>query len=165
MTNETEVDPAKLPDPDDIAAVLGPGVVPSATANTTLAAQAQWLHALKIARDAAKESYQKAEAEYAEQEGILFDMLENAGLESIRVPGVGLFSMNDLAWPQVVDAAKAVEWAENEHPDWVTLNHQRLQTPIREALRGEGEITPEQFAEHGIGYTTSRKIRFTAAKG
>ena len=158
MTDETTI---PEPTADDLATVFGAGVVPSASANERIADIAQWLHALRIARDAAKQSYQKAEAEYAEQEAKLFDALEDAGLSSVRLPEIGLFSLNDLAWPQITDPEKALAWAEANHPEFVTLNHQRLQTPIREAIK---EGREQEFADNGIGFTTSRKIRFTAAR-
>jgi hypothetical protein len=115
-------------------------------------------HMRKIARDAAKQTYERHQAEYDDAEGRLFDALENAGLQSVRTPA-GLFSLSDLAWPRIEDRERLLAWAENEHPELLTLNLQRLQTPLREAIKDGSELPP------GLGFSTTRKIRHTAPKG
>jgi hypothetical protein len=51
-----------------------------------------------------------------------------------------------------------IAWAEAEHPDLLTLNLQRLQTPLRNALKEGQELPP------GLTYSVTRKIRFTGPK-
>jgi len=111
----------------------------------------------KNARDDAKAVLDNIDREYAEAEAALFEAIENAGLESVRTPE-GLFSLNDLAWPKIDDRDLLLAWAEAEHPDFLTLNLQRLQTPLREALRN-GDVLPP-----GLGYSVTRKIRTTTTR-
>ena len=72
------------------------------------------------------------------------------------MPDLGTFSLNDLAWARVEDPAAAKEWADQYHPELLTLNHTRLSTIVREALKGEsGAVIPP-----GVTYTVSRKINW-----
>lgn len=118
---------------------------------------ADTFHEIKAERDAAKLVLDAIEPAYAEAESALFEAIENAGLESVRTQR-GLFSLNDLAWPRIEDRDRLMAWAEAEHPDLLTLNLQRLQTPLREALKAGQELPP------GLTYSVTRKIRFTGAK-
>jgi hypothetical protein len=111
----------------------------------------------KNARDDAKAVLDNIDRQYAESEADLFEAIENAGLSSVRTPE-GLFSLNDLAWPKIDDRDLLLAWAEAEHPDFLTLNLQRLQTPLREALRN-GDVLPP-----GLGYSVTRKIRTTTTR-
>lgn len=151
MTDET-------PTADDLAEAFGAAAVPTATVNAKIRDLADEFHMRKIARDAAKETLDRHQAEYDKAEADLFDAIENAGLSSVRTPA-GLFSLNDLAWPKVEDRDRLVAWAEHENPELLSVNLQRLQTPLREALREGKDLPP------GLGFTTSRKIRFTAPRG
>lgn len=130
------------------------GLAPSAVVR----ALADEFHLRKIARDAAKQTYDTHQEHYDAAERALFNAIENAGLTSVRTPA-GLFSLSDLAWPRIEDRDRLVAWAEAERPELITLNLQRLQTPLREALKEGQELPP------GLGFTTSRKIRYTAPKG
>lgn len=97
------------------------------------------------------------QARVDEAQEALFTALENQGVESTRVPELGLFSMNDLAWARIVDRPRALAWAEERMPEVLTLNHQQLSKVVRDALKGEGEM-PE-----GVDFTTSRKITWRKA--
>jgi len=120
-------------------------------------ALADTFHVIKAERDTAKLVLDEIEPRYVEAESALFEAIENAGLESVRTTR-GLFSLNDLAWPRIEDRDRLLAWAEAEHPDLLTLNLQRLQTPLRAALKEGQELPP------GLTYSVTRKIRFTGAK-
>ena len=120
-------------------------------------ALADTFHAIKVERDYWKAKLDEVEPRYVEAESALFEAIENAGLESVRTQ-TGLFSLNDLAWPRIEDRDRLLAWAEAEHPDLLTLNLQRLQTPLRNALKEGQELPP------GLTYSVTRKIRFTGAK-
>lgn len=96
------------------------------------------------AEKAARETYEAYEAE-------LFDALENMGVRQFRTER-GLFTQNDLAWAQVEDEAAARAWAEENRPELLLLNRQRLSVLVREALKGGATLPP------GVNFTTSRKI-------
>lgn len=93
----------------------------------------------------------------AELEGDLFDAIENAGLRSVKVANLGTFSLYDLAWAKIEDKDKALQWAEDNCPEVITLNHQQLAVMVRAALKEEGPM-PD-----GVGFTTSRKISWKKA--
>lgn len=86
-------------------------------------------------------------------EGKLFDALEKANLRSVR-HARGLFTLNDLAWPDITDAELARAWATDKMPELLTLNHQKLAVVVREHLKGEGAM-PD-----GVEFHTSRKIKW-----
>lgn len=115
---------------------------------------ADQFYAFKQQRDILKNKLDMLEPLYIEAEAELFEAIENAGLSSVRTPQ-GLFSLNDLAWPKIEDRDRLLAWAENEHPELLTLNLQRLQTPLREALKKGDELPP------GLSYSVTRKIRTT----
>lgn len=127
-------------------------------ANQRIVRLSEAYHAAKIEYDAAKVTVDAAKERHDAAEAELFDAIENAGLTSVRTVA-GLFSLNDLAWPKIEDRDRLIAWAEAEHPELLTLNTQRLQTPLREAIKNGDELPP------GLSYTTSRKIRFTASRG
>jgi hypothetical protein len=156
MTDDTITGPYSQgePPPEPLPMIPAPAAEPSSHVRDL----ADEYHMRKIARDAAKQTYERHQAEYDIAEAALFDAIENAGLQSIRTPA-GLFSLSDLAWPRIEDRERLMTWAENEAPELLTLNLQRLQTPLREALKDGSELPP------GLGFTTSRKIRHTAPKG
>lgn len=131
--------------------------LPAREANERLRTLADQLYILRVARDAAKNAYNRAVEDHDAAERELFDAIENAGLASIRTP-TGLFSLSDLAWPRIEDRDRLLAWAEAEHPELLTLNLQRLQTPLREALKNGDELPP------GLSYSMTRKIRLTASK-
>jgi hypothetical protein len=89
--------------------------------------------------------------EKAEQ--ALFTELEHLNLRAVRHER-GLFTLNDLAWPKIVDPSMARQWAELEHPDLITLNATRLGPFIREALKEGLDLPP------GVEATFSRKINW-----
>jgi hypothetical protein len=93
----------------------------------------------------------------AELEQALFDAIENAGLRSVKVAGLGTFSLYDLAWAKIADRNVAMKWAEDNCPEVITLNHQQLSVMVRAALKEEGPM-PE-----GVEFTTSRKISWRKA--
>lgn len=84
----------------------------------------------------------------------LFDALERVNLRSVKHDTLGTFSLNDLAWPKVVDEELVRAWAQMEMPDVITVNKQRLAVIVREALKGERDMPP------GLEYSTSRKINW-----
>jgi hypothetical protein len=106
---------------------------------------------LEMAEDEAK----RIRGNYEQVEAELFDALENAGLRSIRTDK-GLFLLNDLAWAKVADPEAAKEWADQNAPELLTLNLQRLSKIVRETLKGERE----GGLPAGVDYTTSRKINW-----
>lgn len=113
---------------------------------------------------AAKEELAKREAFAKEQAGVvaeletqLFDALENEGLRSTKIDGLGTFSLNDLAWAKIIDREQALTWAESYKPELLTLNHQQLSVLVRDFIRGEGEMPA------GVDFTTSRKISWRKA--
>ncbi len=115
------------------------------------------LHIARVLRDTAKMEYERLSAEHDEIEAKVFEAIENAGLKSVRTP-VGLFTLSDLAWPKIEDRERLVAWAEAENPELISVNLQRLQTPLREAIAEGRELPP------GLGYSISRKVRLTRAK-
>jgi len=131
--------------------------------NTTapeLAQLADKLADLRVLLEMAEDEAKKIRGNYEEVEGALFDALENAGIKQIRIPR-GLFTMNDLAWASVTDEEAARAWADQQAPELLTLNRQRLSVIVRHALKGEeehglaaGELPP------GVTFTTSRKINW-----
>lgn len=90
----------------------------------------------------------------AAAEAALFDRMEQQNLRSVRHEQYGLFILNDLAWADVRDRAKAREWAENEMPELLLLNSSQLSTVVRAALRGERDMPP------GVEAKFSRKINW-----
>lgn len=152
MTDEIQEREAAV---DEIASFLGQKAAEPSARIRNLADR---FHQMKIVRDAATDTLKRAQEEYDRAEADLFDALEDAGLQSVRTPA-GLFGLNDLAWPRIEDRERLMAWAEHERPELLTLNLQRLQTPLREALRDGVELPP------GLGYTTTRKIRHTPPRG
>lgn len=125
-------------------------------ANTTapeLRQLADRLADLRVRLDEISEAEKHARAEYEAVEHDLFDALENAGIRQLRTER-GLFTQNDLAWARIVDPEKARLWADNNMPELLTLNQQRLSKIVRDHLKGEGiDAMPD-----GVDFTTSRKI-------
>jgi len=95
--------------------------------------------------------------ETARIESDLFDALEDEGLSGVTIPDLGKFRLNDLAWAKIENREQAMEWAEQQRPELLTLNHQQLSVIVRAAIKGEGEIPP------GVTFTASRKIGWTKA--
>jgi len=141
----------------DIDFILLPMPVPpkeGGIATAHIRGLADTFYEIKQDRDTIKSTLDAVEIKYVEAESLLFEAIENAGLSSIRTP-TGLFSLSDLAWPRIEDRDKLLAWAEAEHPELLTLNLQRLQTPLREALKTGAELPP------GLTYSVTRKIRTT----
>jgi hypothetical protein len=130
---------------------------------SVLAEAADRLADARIAVERLEDARKVAQDEYDKVEAQLFDALEAAGIESIRTER-GLFRINDLAWPKVVDADVARAWAEANVPELLTLNHQRLGKLIRDSLKGESAFEGGRTDEYGnilppgVDFTTSRKI-------
>lgn len=125
--------------------------------NTTapeLTELAKRLAVLKTRLQMIEDEEKKARGNYEQVEAELFDAMENAGLRQIRT-GEGLFSLNDLAWAKIEDPEKAKAWADQNMPELLTLNNQRLSKIVRDILKGEAET---QELPDGVGFTTSRKI-------
>jgi hypothetical protein len=113
----------------------------------------------KILVDRADDLAKQARAEYEEVEAQLFDLMENAGLASVRTDR-GLFRLNDLAWASVEDEDQARAWAEANMPELMMLNRQRLSVVVRKIIKGEEDapgVTPGQTPP-GVTFRTSRKI-------
>jgi len=110
---------------------------------------------LRIRLEMAEDEASRIRGNKEQVEAELFDAMENAGLKNVRTER-GLFTLNDLAWAKVTDAAAAKAWADAEMPELLTLNLQRLSKLVRDTLKGErkGEIPP------GVDFTTSRKINW-----
>ena len=89
----------------------------------------------------------------------LFDAMERQDLRSITHE-LGVFGLNDLAWAKIEDRDAAVAWAEANEPELLTLNNQRLSVAVREFIKGERPEMPP-----GVGFTASRKIRWSSRKG
>jgi hypothetical protein len=102
-----------------------------------------------------KEKIQSKETSKVEAD--LFDAIEDAGLRSVKVDGIGTISLNDLAWASITDRKVAMEWAEQTKPELLTLNHQQLSVLVRDAIKGEGEMPP------GVDFSTSRRISWRKA--
>ena len=111
----------------------------------------------KRALEAIKESEKEQSSITSKAEAALFDALEDAGLTSVKIAGLGSFRLNDLAWAKIEDRQAALEWAEQQRPEMLTLNHQQLSVVVRQAIKGEGEIPP------GVTFTASRKIGWKKA--
>lgn len=90
-------------------------------------------------------------------ETALFDSIERQGLKSVRHKTLGLFSLNDLAWPSVVGNDELVAWAREAQPDLLTINKQSLGKIMRDAMRAGDELPP------GVEPTFSRKISWRRA--
>ena len=105
-----------------------------------------------------REAYEeKAKAIRVQEEKIeveLFDAMERQSFKSVR-HARGTFSLNDLAWPKIDDVEAAREWATVASPDLLMVSTQRLQTVVREYVRGERDELPP-----GIGYRINRKINW-----
>lgn len=99
------------------------------------------------------EAEKEARGEMEAVESQLFDALENAGLRQIRTAR-GLFTQNDLAWAKITDPAAAKAWADQNMPELLTLNLQRLSKLVRDHLKGE----TSDGMPAGVDFTTSRKI-------
>jgi len=104
-----------------------------------------------------KEDEKEQSKATASIEAALFDALEDAGLTSVKIDGLGSFRLNDLAWAKIEDRQLALAWADNNKPEMLTLNHQQLSMVVREAIKEDGEIPP------GVTFTTSRKIGWRKA--
>lgn len=126
---------------------------PTEQAEARLSAIADKLANARNLLDAVEDSARQYRADYEQVEAELFEALEQQGLRSIRTDR-GLFSLNDLAWAKIADAATARAWADENMPEVITLNHTRLSVVVREALK-KGEEPPP-----GIDYTLSRKINW-----
>lgn len=100
------------------------------------------------AKDAAKLEQERMEA----AERRLFDAMDAQGLRSVRSEDYGLFLLDDKAWASVTDEAEARKWAQNEHPELITLNRMRLSVLVREALK-EGTPLPP-----GVSFSTAAGI-------
>lgn len=117
------------------------------------AALANLLADARVALDEANDRAKEAQAAYDKVQEELFAALEDAGLQQIRTDR-GLFRLNDLAWAAVKDEEQARLWAEQNAPELITLNRQRLSVIVRNVLKGEeGAVMPP-----GVDFTTSRKI-------
>ena len=113
--------------------------------------------AAKRSLEAIKEQEKIQSTETARIEAELFTALEDEGLTSVGIAGLGKFRMNDLAWAKIEDREQALAWADQTRPEMLTLNHMQLSMVVRQALKGEGEMPP------GVTFTTSRKIGWTKA--
>ena len=111
----------------------------------------------KLALEDAKSTEKEASKEASKIEAELFDALEDAGLRSVKVDGMGTYGLNDLAWASIDDRAQAMAWAEEQRPELLTLNHQQLSVLVRDSLKGDGEMPP------GVTFTTSRRISWRKA--
>jgi len=131
--------------------------IPTGAPTQAIRDLADEFHLLVVERSAAKATLEEVEARYDVAQARLFDAIEAAGLRSVRT-GAGMFSLNDLAWPRIADPSAALAWAEANAPEFITLNHQRLISPVREAIKEGRDLPP------GVDFTTSRKIRYTAAR-
>jgi len=127
--------------------------------NKKIEALATQYAAAKRLLEGIKEQEKEQSKATSEIEAALFDALEDAGLTSVGIDGLGKFRLNDLAWAKIDDRDKAIEWAEQQRPELLTLNHQQLSVIVRQSIKGEDgvEIPP------GITFTTSRKIGWTKA--
>jgi hypothetical protein len=85
----------------------------------------------------------------------LFNAMEARNLKSIRHRTLGTFTLNDLAWPSVVDGDALRAWALEVEPGILVTNSQRLGKVMRDAMKGEGEMPP------GIEAVFTRKIKWT----
>jgi hypothetical protein len=110
----------------------------------------------RLKLDELEEQEKAVRGDYEAAESALFDALENAGIRQIRTPR-GLFTLNDLAWAKIEDPEKARAWADQNMPDLLTLNIQRLSPVIRHFLKGDADAGIDAIPE-GITYTLSRKI-------
>jgi hypothetical protein len=113
--------------------------------------------AAKSGLEKIKDQEKRQAKEVATVEADLFDEIENAGMRSVKVDGIGTISLNDLAWASISDRTVAMEWAEQNRPELLTLNHQQLSVLVRDFIKGEGEMPP------GVDFTTSRKISWRKA--
>lgn len=91
-----------------------------------------------------------------EAERALFDALRAGGFRSVRTER-GLFTLNDQAWPRIVDPVAARNWAEIEHPELITLNHTSLGPVVREALKEGLDLPP------GVDATFTAKVNWRKA--
>jgi hypothetical protein len=105
----------------------------------------------RVVREQYDHLLNNARKEEDEAQARLFDALEAQGLRAIRTP-LGLFSLNDLPWAQVLDPVAAREWAEENMPELITLNIQRLSPFIRPFIKSGEELPP------GVTFTVSRRI-------
>lgn len=129
----------------------------SDTANARIQRLADAYASMKREAEAAEERAKSLKAEAAAIEAQLFDALEDANLRSVKIDGLGSFRLNDLAWAKIEDRAAALEWADQNRPELLTLNHMQLSMVVREAIKEDGEIPP------GVTFTTSRKIGWRKA--
>jgi len=106
----------------------------------------------RLALDAIEADVKEVKLRCDQLEAELFDAIENAGLRAIKVDNIGTFSLNDLAWARIADRQAALEWAEANMPEILTLNHTSLSMLVRAAIKGEGDMPA------GVEFTTSRKI-------
>lgn len=142
------------PETPAVASILAPAGSPAAGHLTQTRDLAHRLAGARVALDEAKEATAAAQAVYDDLERQLFEGLENAGVRSI-VTELGRFTLNDLAWATVEDAAAARDWAAHVAPELLVLNHQSLSKIVRDTLKGEGEFTE---LPPGVTFKTSRKI-------
>jgi hypothetical protein len=93
-------------------------------------------------REEASDREKLLRATEATVEVALFDAMERLGLRSVRHRELGLFSLNDMASAVVTDEAALRAWAENEMPEIMLPNRQRLGKVVRDALKADEPLPP-----------------------
>ena len=78
----------------------------------------------------------------ASAEKELFDAMERMSQRAVRVDGLGMFSLNDIADGHVIDAARLREWAQHERPELLLPNYQTLGKIVRDAIKDEVPLPP-----------------------
>jgi hypothetical protein len=114
----------------------------------------------RVNYDAAQDLANTLKERYDAIEANLFDVMEGAGLQSIRTER-GLFRLNDLAWAKIEDPEAAKAWADDHMPELLTLNSARLSKVVRDALKGDVPIegaVPGTGLMPGVGFSLTRKI-------
>jgi len=96
------------------------------------------------------------EVEYRAEQS-LFDALERQHLRSARHHSLGLFILNDQANAVVTDEAALRAWAQEEMPELLLPNRQRLGAVIRTTLKEGGDLPP------GTDAAFYRKIQWRRA--
>lgn len=137
---------------EEVSPVDAPDGSPDATGD--LSALISAYADLRVRREASADHTKELKAAEDAAAVALFDAMERLSLRSVR-HARGLFSLNDLAWPKLEDSEAAREWAKVAAPELLTLNLQRMQTRVREYVRGEADELPP-----GVGYSISRGINW-----
>lgn len=110
----------------------------------------------RVFKEMAADALTEAEKELSTAETALFDEMERMGLQSIRTPD-GTFSLNDLPYARVADEDKARAWADDNLPELLTLNRQRLSTVVRQRLKAGEDLPP------GVDFWSKRGITWRRA--